>query len=95
MTDRIRRITEMEQHMKQAEAAIKALDTAVDSFEETEDSFLALQHYYESPQWRMDLEADEAGLLPQDLHRGVLSEDGIYNLLEEYEALKNRLRAFS
>ena len=78
MTDRIRRITEMEQHMKQAER-----------------SFLALQHYYESPQWRMDLEADEAGLLPQDLHRGVLSEDGIYNLLEEYEALKNRLRAFS
>lgn len=95
MTDRIRRITEMEQHMKQAEAALKALDTAVDSFEEAERSFLALQHYYESPQWRMDLEADEAGLLPQDLHRGVLSEDGIYNLLEEYEALKNRLRAFS
>ena len=95
MTDRIRRITEMEQHMKQAEAAIKALETAVDSFEEAEDSFLALQYYYESPQWRMDLEADEAGLLPQDLHRGVLSEDGIYNLLEEYEALKNRLRAFS
>lgn len=95
MTDRIRRITEMEQHMKQAEAAIKAINTAVDSLEAAEDSFLALQHYYESPQWRMDLEADEAGLLPQDLHRGVLSEDGIYNLLEEYEALKNRLRAFS
>ena len=95
MTDRIRRITEMEQYMKQAEAALKALDAAVDSFEAAEDSFLALQHYYESPQWRMDLEADEAGLLPQDLHRGVLSEDGIYNLLEEYEALKNRLRAFS
>ena len=95
MTDQIRRITEMEQHMKQAEAALKALDAAVDSFEAAERSFLALQHYYESPQWRMDLEADEAGLLPQDLHRGVLSEDGIYNLLEEYEALKNRLRAFS
>lgn len=95
MTDRIRRITEMEQYMKQAEAALKALDAAVDSFEAAEDSFLALQHYYESPQWRMDLEADEAGLLPQDLRRGVLSEDGIYNLLEEYEALKNRLRAFS
>ena len=27
--------------------------------------------------------ADEAGLLPKDLKRGVLSEDGIYNLLEE------------
>ncbi|MBK6087256.1 DUF4298 domain-containing protein, partial [Ruminococcus difficilis] len=32
-----------------------------------------------------DFAADEAGLLPKGLKRGVLSEDGIYNLLEEYK----------
>lgn len=30
----------------------------------------------------MDYEADEAGLLPADLKRGVLSQDGIDDLLE-------------
>lgn len=44
-----------------------------------------LEAYYTSSAWRTDFEADEAGLLPSDLKRGVLSEDGIYNLLEEYK----------
>lgn len=39
--------------------------------------------YYISDAWKRDFAADEAGLLPKDLKRGVLSEDGIYNLLEE------------
>ena len=43
-----------------------------------------LEAYYESVKWRKDYENDEAGLLPSNLSRGVLSEDGIYNLLEEY-----------
>ena len=41
-----------------------------------------LQEYYEGPLWKKDFEADEAGQLPADLKRGVLSEDGLYNLLE-------------
>ena len=28
---------------------------------------------------------DEAGLLPKDLKRGVLSEDGVYHLLADLE----------
>ena len=43
-----------------------------------------LEAYYESVKWRKDFENDEAGLLPKNLKRGVLSEDGIYNLLEKY-----------
>ena len=42
-----------------------------------------LSEYYGSPAWKRDLAADEAGLLPKDLKRGVLSEDGIYDLLEK------------
>lgn len=44
----------------------------------------ALAAYYESDDWKQDFAADEAGLLPRDLRRGVLSEDGIYNALEAY-----------
>ena len=45
-----------------------------------------LEDYYSSGEWRKDYEADEAGLLPAGLKRGVLSQDGVYNLLAEWEA---------
>ena len=41
----------------------------------------ALIRYYEGGQWLRDYELDEQGLLPPDLKRGVLSEDGVYDLL--------------
>ncbi|MCR5094873.1 MAG: DUF4298 domain-containing protein [Lachnospiraceae bacterium] len=40
-----------------------------------------LEAYYTGKDWRYDFELDEAGLLPANLKRGVLSEDGIYDLL--------------
>ena len=42
-----------------------------------------LVRYYESGQWLRDYELDEQGLLPPDLKRGVLSQDGVYDLLED------------
>lgn len=43
-----------------------------------------LELYLSSSEWMADYEADEEGKLPKRLKRGVLSEDGIYNLLERY-----------
>ena len=43
----------------------------------------ALRDYYSGGQWLRDYEADERGELPEDLKRGVLSQDGLWNLLEE------------
>lgn len=40
-----------------------------------------LEEYCTSGQWRQDYECDERGELPADLKRGVLSQDGLYNLL--------------
>lgn len=48
-----------------------------------------LTEYYDNGQWMADYEADEAGLLPPDLKRGILSEDGIYNLLFEIEQMRS------
>ena len=43
----------------------------------------ALREYYENGQWLRDYEADERGELPRELKRGVLSQDGLWNLLNE------------
>lgn len=42
-----------------------------------------LLRYYEGGQWLADYEADQRGELPKDLKRGVLSQDGVWDLLEE------------
>lgn len=55
-------------------------------------ALFTLEAYYTSSAWRTDFEADEAGLLPPDLKRGVLSEDGIYNLLEEYKRVEEEVK---
>ena len=44
-----------------------------------------LEYCYSSGEWRKDYETDEAGLLPAGLKRGVLSQDGVYDLLAEWE----------
>ena len=55
-----------------------------------------LEAYYTSDEWKQDFDADEAGLLPKDLKRGVLSEDGVWNMLEEYkDLLGSKCRAWS
>ena len=68
------------------------LKEALEQFEAVQEDIRILSGYYESPQWREDLEADEAHLLPVDLPRGVLSEDGIYNVLGKNEELKQQLK---
>ena len=47
-----------------------------------------LELYYTSNEWKADYDADCRNLLPKDLKRGILSEDGIYLLLEKYDELK-------
>ncbi|MBR0195957.1 MAG: DUF4298 domain-containing protein [Paludibacteraceae bacterium] len=46
-----------------------------------------LAAYYQSDAWKADFHADELGFLPSDLPRGILSEDGIYNLLTRWEEI--------
>ena len=46
-----------------------------------------LEAYYTSQEWKDDFALDEAGELPDGLKRGVLSEDGIYDVLEKYREL--------
>lgn len=42
-----------------------------------------LTQYYENGQWLHDYTLDEKGLLPQNLKRGILSQDAVYLFLEQ------------
>ena len=73
-------------------AAVKRLTAALDKWEAVQDAIAALDEYYGSDLWRQDFADDEAGRLPADLKRGVLSEDGIWNLLTDARNLNDRLK---
>ena len=86
------RIRLMERHLNRATAAVKRLEAAFDKWEDAQEAIAALEEYYGSDLWKQDLADDEAGRLPADLKRGVLSEDGIWNLLTDARDLTSRLK---
>lgn len=84
----VERIKWMEQRFNNAMAAIK--DGTVDSLKVIKDDIAELSKYYGSEFWKLDFAADETGKLPPDLKRGVLSEDGIWNLLADYRDIQKK-----
>lgn len=46
-----------------------------------------LMQYYDGGQWLRDYELDAQGLIPQNMKRGVLSEDGVYNFLARLKGI--------
>ncbi len=80
--ERIERIKEMERLYDEACEVVSAYSVAFERFLDIQDAIMKLEEYYESD-WADDFEADEAGELPHDLKRGILTEDAIYDLLEE------------
>ena len=84
----IERIKWMEQRFSNVLAAIKEGNTK--SLKTIKEDIAELSKYYSSELWKMDLAADEAGHLPPDLKRGVLSEDGIWDLLADYRDIQKK-----
>ena len=89
--DQITRIQEMEKIYREASAVLPALQAALDAYEALLPRLAALDTYYTSPLWRADFADDEAGKLPSDLPRGVLSEDGLWDLLQMQRSLQEQM----
>ena len=83
----------MERQLERAEKALKWLSKALEEYEAAQDALSDLEAYYGSDEWKQDFRDDEAGLMPNDLKRGVLSEDGIWNVLEMASHIKNELQS--
>ena len=75
MTETVARIRSMEQ-------SFDALQRTPPDTEEFRSLLQLLTRYLESGQWLRDYELDEQGLLPEDLKRGVLSQDALFDFLE-------------
>ena len=85
--EQIKRIGYFEDILDRAADAVKRYNAAAKQLHTMLPEIEELASYYESCEWRRDFEDDEAGLLPTALKRGVLSEDAIYDLLEEIKEL--------
>ena len=88
----IQRIAAMEAAFDRTALAVQMLESALDTYETVKVDIDRLTDYLESGAWREDFEADEAGLVPGDLKRGVLSEDGLYNLLADIVRVNEHLQ---
>ena len=82
------RIRHYEEIFDEAESLLKQMEEDLNIWKKLKEDLKILDEYYTGKNWKKDYEADEAGKLPAGLKRGVLSEDGIYDLLERYRDMK-------
>ena len=80
--NQIERIQQMEQLLDFVIEAREEQNINQEKSARIQEAIRILAKYYASDEWKQDFADDEAGLLPKDLKRGVLSEDGIWNILD-------------
>ena len=83
----ITRVTHMEEYMDEVAESLRTAPDSLKTNVALRAKVRALTDYMDSGQWLRDYKCDERGELPTDLKRGVLSEDGLYNLLTEIREL--------
>ena len=93
--EQLERITKMECNLEQGTVAVKQLTEALEVWGRAQAGIQELDEYYGSKEWFQDLEDDGQSKLPQDLKRGVLSQDLIYDLLMENRALIEKMSEIS
>lgn len=77
----------MEDCFDEVTRMLDELDGTIGKWEDAKDQLEVLKDYMASGDWRKDYEADEAGKLPAGLKRGVLSQDGLYDLLQDADKI--------
>ncbi len=88
----IERIKYFESIYDEVSQSIESLKNNLDQYEESLSKLKELKDYYNSSKYMEDYTLDEKGMIPKDLKRGILSEDGIDDLLIENIELKERLK---
>ena len=89
--ERIERIKHMEQLFDNVCSVVYSNHTDEASVSALQPFVKELSDYYSNGLWLSDYTADEQGKLPQGLKRGVLSQDGLYNLLNESDILFKKI----
>ncbi len=92
-TSLIERVRAMEDDFNTVRDIMNEMEMAISNFESIQGRIERLSSYLEDGQFLKDFEADERGELPKDMSRGVLSEDALYDLLEDISEMRFRLKA--
>lgn len=90
--ERIARVQRMEKVMNELASLQAELNQALDHFEAFKEQSDAFDAYYSSRDWMDDNEASSLGVIPEEIHQGVLSEDLPYDVLCENDELGRRMR---
>jgi len=84
----------MEERYNRVRKAVEGLNEALDAYQDVQKDILALDKYESSGLWLRDYEADEKGRIPKEMPRGVLSQDGLYELLVSVGMLEARIQDY-
>ena len=88
--NQIERIEHFEKIFDETSAAINNLSVALENYSAVQEKYFELMNYY-GCDWLKDYEDDETGKIPKDLKRGVLSQDGVYDLLTKNRELQIKI----
>ncbi len=91
----IERIKHYEKLLDRLTLAETEFDNALENFRAAHEAVRELDGYCGSEDWRQDFADDEAGKLPKNLKRGVLSEDAAFDALTEYRRLLSEMLHFA
>ncbi|RXJ45774.1 DUF4298 domain-containing protein [Gelidibacter gilvus] len=94
MNTTIHRITKMENILDELTLVVEKSDKAMDELADSLKDLKTLKKYYES-QYMKDVMADKRNEVPQDLKRGVLSEDAVHTLLTDLVELSDKMEKLS
>jgi len=81
------RINQMSEAFNRLSAVTATLTDGAEKLKDLAPDVDLLKDYISSGQWLKDFEADERGEIGTDVDRSVLSEDGLYNLMEDLDDL--------
>lgn len=94
MNKTIERITKMENILDDLTMIVEKSDHALTELSDSLEDLNTLKKYYES-QYMKDVMADKRLEIPQDLKRGVLSEDAVHMLLTDLFELSDKMAKLS
>lgn len=85
--EREARINDMSEKFNRLSAVTRSLSEKADDLLDWAPVIDDFKNYISSGEWLKDFEADERGEIGPDVDRSVLSEDGLYNLLDDIDRL--------
>ena len=92
--ERVERIKKMEAKLDDVTPKIRAFEESLNNMKAVFEDMKILSDYY-SNEWKKDYEADEEGKIPKDLKRGVLGQDTLYDLFNDYYQIGNDMKELS